>query len=152
MQNYTIYTDGSCHGNPGPGGWATIILIDDCRIISTGGAAHTTNNEMELTAFYNALIYLSSLTNYRCTIYTDSAYIINCLTYHWYKKWQINGWKTSTKQPVANKELWEKILNLWTSIQFSTTIAKVKGHGTNYYNNLADNLANKEANKYASEI
>ena len=115
MPNFTIYTDGSCHGNPGAGGWAVVILTDSREGSTTlhNGAANTTNNQMELTALYNALAYLPQTTDICATIYTDSAYIVNCIKQRWYDKWRQNGWKTATKQPVANKELWEKILELW---------------------------------------
>lgn len=141
-----IYTDGACSGNPGPGGWATVILDKDNIHIYTGYSEQTTNNIMELSAVSNALSYLlTESIDSDCIIYTDSAYIANCFKDKWYTKWIENGWKTSTKQPVANKELWQEILSKWGNLRskINIEIKKVQGHANNEYNNLADKFAVK---------
>ena len=136
-----FYTDGACSGNPGPGGFAAIHYIDDNNIhYFTGNEQNTTNNKMELRALFVALNYAYS--NYKTDeiiIYTDSAYIANCINQKWYIKWKQNGWHTSTKELVKNKELWIEILNLLKHL--NVTIQKVEGHSNNKLNNLADKYA-----------
>ena len=134
---YTIYTDGACSGNPGPGGWGAIIFDNDNNQKNISGSEkNTTNNRMELLAAIMALEEIK--TSSKITIYTDSIYVKNGIT-EWVLKWKINGWKNSNKEPVKNKDLWEKLDNLCQKNRVDWKW--VKGHSTNKYNNLADELA-----------
>lgn len=137
MKNVTIYTDGACSGNPGPGGWAAIILEDDDARKLTGGARQTTNNRMELTAALEALRALE--TPSRVELHTDSAYLSRAFNESWLDKWQKNGWKTSSKKPVKNKKLWQALLKM--NDRHDVEWVWVKGHADNELNNLADELA-----------
>ena len=147
--NYSIYTDGATSDNGyegAQGGWAWILLDEQEKIVlkTVGHLDNATNNICELTAVIDACRYAyhkMDLTdpNPTFTIYSDSAYIINCYKEKWYKKWQLNGWKNSKKQPVANKELWEHLIPYFENSRF--TFEKVKGHANNEYNNLVDKLA-----------
>ena len=136
---YTIYTDGACSGNPGPGGWGAVIFDNDNKQKNISGSEeNTTNNRMELSAAIMALKEVN--TNSEITIYTDSTYVKNGIT-EWVIKWKENGWKNSNKEPVKNKDLWEKLDNLCE--QNTINWKWVKGHASNKYNNLADELATK---------
>ena len=134
---FTIYTDGACSGNPGPGGWGAVIFDEreKQRNIS-GKVKDTTNNRMELMAPIMALKKIKSKSD--IMIFTDSTYVKNGIT-EWIKKWEKNGWKNSNKKPVKNKDLWIKLNEL---CQKNKVIWKwVKGHSNNKYNVLADRLA-----------
>lgn len=137
MDEITIYTDGACSGNPGKGGWGAILIYGDIKKEISGYEKETTNNQMELTAPIEAL----SLLKKPCSVklYSDSAYLVNAFNEGWIYNWQKNGWKTSNKQDVKNRELWEKIYS-FTKIHKIEWI-KVKGHSTNKYNNRCDELA-----------
>ena len=137
MEKVIIYTDGACSGNPGPGGWGSILMYKDNKKEISGGLENTTNNVMELTAVIEAL----KLLKFPCKVelYSDSAYVVNAFNQNWIYGWLKNGWKNSSKEPVKNKELWEELYNLSKihKIQF----IKVKGHADNEYNNRCDELA-----------
>jgi ribonuclease HI len=135
--NCTIYTDGACSGNPGPGGWGAVIFDErEKQNNISGKVKDTTNNRMELTAPIMALKKIKSKSH--ITIFTDSTYVKNGIT-EWIKKWEKNGWKNSNKKPVKNKDLWIKLNDL---CQKNKVIWKwVKGHSDNKYNTLADELA-----------
>ena len=108
--DFDIYTDGSCKGNPGKGGYAFDVYdsMGDVWISSSGGVLETTNNKMELTAAIEALRNVSAnYDNYKITIYSDSAYLVNCFNENWIGKWKENGWKTHKKEDVLNREYWE---------------------------------------------
>ena len=136
---YTIYTDGACSGNPGPGGWGAVIFDNNNKQKNISGSEeNTTNNRMELSAAIMALKEVN--TNSEITIYTDSTYVKNGIT-EWVLKWKENGWKNSNKEPVKNKDLWEKLESLCE--QHIVNWKWVKGHASNKYNNLADELATK---------
>ena len=136
---YTIYTDGACSGNPGPGGWGAVIFDNENKQKNISGSEeNTTNNRMELSAAIMALKEVNK--NSEITIYTDSTYVKNGIT-EWVLKWKENGWKNSNKKPVKNKDLWEKLDNLCE--QNTINWKWVKGHASNKYNNLADELATK---------
>ena len=136
---YTIYTDGACSGNPGPGGWGAVIFDNDNKQKNISGSEeNTTNNRMELSAAIMALEEVNK--NSEITIYTDSSYVKNGIS-EWVLKWRENGWKNSNKEPVKNKDLWEKLDNLCE--QNTINWKWVKGHASNKYNNLADELATK---------
>ena len=135
--NYTIYTDGACSGNPGPGGWGAVIFDErEKQNNISGKVKDTTNNRMELTAPIMALKKIKSKSH--ITIFTDSTYVKNGIT-EWIKKWEKNGWKNSNKKPVKNKDLWIKLSDLCQKNK--VTWKWVKGHSDNKYNTLADELA-----------
>ncbi len=137
MKTITIYTDGACSGNPGPGGWGCILEYAGNRKELSGCEAQTTNNRMELMAAISALEALKQ----PCIVelYSDSAYLINAFKQNWIANWQRNGWKTSTKKNVENKELWLRILTQCSIHDIRWH--KVKGHADNENNNRCDQLA-----------
>ncbi len=137
MEKVIIYTDGACSGNPGPGGWGTILMYKDQKKEMSGGEKNTTNNIMEMTAVIEGLKALK----YECIvdIYSDSAYVVNAFNQGWIYNRKKNNWKTAGKDPVKNKELWEELYEL-TKIH-KVTFHKVKGHSDNEYNNRCDELA-----------
>ena len=147
MEKINIYTDGGCSGNPGPGGWAFVVLDGNDLIKKSGGDKDTTNNRMELTAVIKALEYISStdeLKKMKPVIHTDSAYVKNGIT-SWIKSWEINGWKTASKQPVKNRELWQELKKLDDSI--SAEWKWVKGHAGNEFNEMCDALVGEEMDR-----
>ena len=137
MEEVTIYTDGACSGNPGPGGWGCILMYKDNKKEISGGKKDTTNNVMELTAVIEGL----KLLKFPCKVklYSDSAYVVNAFNQKWIYGWLKNGWKNSSKEPVKNKELWQELYNL-TKVH-KVEFIKVKGHADNEYNNRCDELA-----------
>lgn len=139
MKNVMIYTDGACSNNPGPGGWAAVLIYKGVERTISGYEADTTNNRMELMAVLQALKALKEPC--AVTLHTDSAYIHNAFVKGWITKWQTNGWKTSSKKPVENQDLWKEIVRL--SEQHKVIWKKVKGHSDNKYNNICDELARK---------
>ena len=130
-----IFTDGSCSGNPGPGGWAGIIIHDLISIL-TGHETNTTNNRMELAATINVIKSIDPKIN--INLYTDSNYVKNGITV-WVYNWIKNNWKNSQKKEVANKDLWLQLYDLNNS--YTIKWNWVKGHDNNLYNNLADEYA-----------
>ncbi len=139
-----IYTDGGCIGNPGPGGWAAILQYGPHRKEISGRFRDTTNNRMELWA---AIAALEALTR-PCTVdlYTDSSYVRDGIT-KWVKGWKKNGWRTANKQPVKNRDLWERLLQALERHQAIATVNWhwVKGHAGNPLNEQVDQLANTAA-------
>ena len=137
MEEVIIYTDGACSGNPGPGGWGTILMYKDNKKEISGGQENTTNNIMELTAVIEGL----KLLKFPCIVhvYSDSAYVVNAFNQNWVNNWIKNNWKTSDKKDVKNKELWLEI-DKFMQVHDITWI-KVKGHADNEYNNRCDELA-----------
>ncbi|MBF0256042.1 MAG: ribonuclease HI [Gammaproteobacteria bacterium] len=133
-----IYTDGACKGNPGPGGWGALLRFKDAEKQLYGGVADTTNNRMELTAVICALQALKRPCAVRIT--TDSQYVKNGIS-SWIKGWKRNGWRTASKQPVKNIELWQALDAEVAKHQVEW--AWVKGHSGHPENELADQLANK---------
>lgn len=136
-KNVTIYTDGACSGNPGPGGWAALLLYNGQERVLTGAEALTTNNRMELMAALEALRALREPC--RATIHTDSTYLQKAFTEGWLTRWQRNGWKTASKKPVENRDLWEALLA--EHARHEVTFVKVKGHADDELNNRVDGLA-----------
>ncbi len=134
----TIYTDGGCKGNPGPGGWGVVLLAGRHRRELSGAEPHTTNNRMELRATIEGLRAL----NRRCqvTLVTDSEYVKNGIT-TWINGWQRNGWKTKDKQPVKNAELWQELLA--QTARHEMRWRWTKGHANDAENNRCDALANE---------
>ncbi len=137
MDKVIIYTDGACSGNPGPGGWGTILMYKDIKKEISGGCKNTTNNIMEITAVLEGL----KILKHECDveIYSDSAYVVNAFNQGWIYNWRKNNWKTANKEPVKNKELWESLYEF--TQQHKITFIKVKGHADNEYNNRCDELA-----------
>ena len=144
MKEITIYTDGACSGNPGPGGWGAMLMYGEHRKEISGGDAHTTNNRMELTGPIEALELLKQPCKVR--LYSDSAYLVNAFNQRWIANWQRNGWQTSQKKPVENKELWQRLLELCRTHEVE--FIKVKGHADNAENNRCDELARAAIAKY----
>lgn len=138
MKNIIIYTDGACSGNPGPGGWAAVLLSQDKKKEIRGGERETTNQRMELKAVIEALRALK-VKDWDVTVYSDSAYLVNAFQQKWLDKWQRNGWRNSKKEPVANQDLWQELLGL-TNLN-RVKIVKVKGHDGELYNERCDELA-----------
>ncbi|MEM7071239.1 MAG: ribonuclease HI [Pseudomonadota bacterium] len=137
-----IYTDGSCLGNPGPGGWGVLMKWGDHQKELSGSAHHTTNNRMELTAAIKAIEALKRPM--QICLYTDSIYVKNGIT-TWLKQWKSNGWKTSAKKPVINQDLWQQLDHVIQPHQIEWVW--VKGHNDNVGNNHADQLAREAASR-----
>lgn len=137
MKQVTIYTDGACSGNPGPGGWGCVLMYGQHKKEMSGGEPQTTNNRMEIQAALSALSILKEPC--MVDIYTDSAYLCNAVEKKWLVNWQRNGWKTASKSPVENQDLWQSLIALMN--QHKVTFHKVKGHADNEYNNRCDALA-----------
>lgn len=144
----TIYTDGSSRGNPGPGGFASIIVFAKDEVIELGGKDNmTTNNKMELQGVIEALkVSLNKVTQYNIkeiNVYSDSKYVLTGIT-EWIKNWKKNNWRTSAKKPVLNQELWQELDLLVETVSQKDVNIKwnyVKGHADNQYNNRADIIA-----------
>ena len=136
-----IYTDGSCLGNPGNGGWADIIIDDKKKIQIKGSKKDTTNNQMELLAPIKALKKIPKGSNVQ--IFTDSKYVKSGIT-EWINNWKKNGWKTASKQPVKNKDLWTELDQMTNEFQIKWSW--VKGHSTDVLNNEVDLIAREAAN------
>jgi ribonuclease HI len=147
-----VHTDGSCLGNPGPGGWAAILEYQmqdgsSKTLELSGREENTTNNRMELTGAIKALEVLKQPCD--VVIVTDSKYVQHAFTKNWLVGWQKNGWKTASKQPVKNRELWEKLLEL-TKIHV-VTWDWTKGHAGHDLNERCDRLANAQARGIANQ-
>jgi ribonuclease HI len=136
LSEVTIYTDGACSGNPGPGGWGAILISGEHRKELNGGEAETTNNRMELTAAIEALNALKR----PCTValYTDSVYVRDGIT-KWIHGWRRNGWRTADKKPVKNAELWQALEQALK--RHKVDWHWVKGHAGHPENERADELA-----------
>jgi ribonuclease HI len=144
LTDVIIYTDGACSGNPGPGGWAAILIAGNYKKELSGGEANTTNNRMELAGVINGLRALTRPCN--VTIFSDSAYVVNAFNQNWIDKWMTNGWKNSAKAEVANSDLWKELAVLTTT--HKVTFSKVKGHADDELNNRCDELAVAESRKF----
>lgn len=140
MKTIDIYTDGACSGNPGPGGYAGILIYNNREKIISGGEKPTTNNRMELTAVIKSLQTLKEVCE--VNLYTDSAYVCNAITQGWLTDWQLKNWKNSQKKPVLNKDLW--LLLLEQLEKHKVNFIKVKGHADNKNNNRCDEIARNE--------
>ena len=144
ISEVTIYTDGACSGNPGPGGWAAILMAGGAKKELSGGEADTTNNRMELMAVIEGLRALKRPC--KVDIYSDSAYVVNAFEQNWPDKWTRNGWKNSAKAEVANSDLWKELAVLTAT--HKVTFSKVKGHADDELNNRCDELAVAESRKF----
>jgi ribonuclease HI len=137
LRTVTIYTDGACSGNPGPGGWGAILMYGEHKRELSGYEAQTTNNRMEILAAIAALRALTAPC--RVQLHSDSAYLVNAFRQNWLGNWQRNGWVNSKKDPVENQDLWRELLAVARPHQVEWI--KVKGHADNPYNNRCDELA-----------
>ena len=145
MKKVTIYTDGACSGNPGPGGWAAVLVYGENHKHISGGEKYTTNNRMELKAAIKALQAL----NQPCEVdlYSDSAYLVNAHQMGWLKKWNSSGWvRGKEKEPVQNIDLWQALLE--QENRHTVHWHKVSGHAGVEYNELCDKLAVEAAEIY----
>jgi len=133
----TIYTDGACTGNPGPGGWAAIIIDGSRRRELSGAVPASTNQRMELTAVIEGLRALDGRR--RATVHSDSAYVVNCFHDRWYVRWRQNGWMNAQKKPVDNRDLWEVLIGL--AERHDVAWRKVAAHSGVPLNERADRLA-----------
>jgi len=140
MKKVTIYTDGACSGNPGPGGWGAVLLYDGRIKEIYGSEPATTNQRMEIRAVIEALKALK-VTGWEVEVFSDSAYVVNAFEQNWLKNWQKNGWKNSKKEDVANQELWKELLALCEKNH--VVLKKVKGHAGDEYNERCDQLARR---------
>ena len=145
MKSVTIYTDGACSGNPGPGGWGAILCCMGSEKSLSGGERMTTNNRMELTAVIEALGALKEPCEVE--LYSDSKYVIDALQKGWAVSWKKKGWIKSDKKPALNPDLWEKLLAL--NDRHELHCHWVKGHAQNLYNNRCDALAVEQRDKYS---
>jgi len=144
LKEVTLYTDGSCSGNPGPGGWGAILIYNAHEKAISGGEKNTTNNRMELTAAIKGLELLKE----PCVVmlYSDSKYLVDGLAKGWAESWKKRGWIKSDKTPAKNPELWERLLDLCQT--HKVTLVWVKGHAENIYNNRCDKLAQEQTARY----
>ena len=129
----SAYTDGACSGNPGPGGWAWAVRDGPS---ATGFEAHTTNQRMEIKAALEAVLALSG----QLEVVSDSTYVVNCFRDSWWKGWMARGWRNSAGKPVANRDLWEPLIELYRT-RGDVSFRWVKGHHTDPMNDLVDRLA-----------
>ena len=144
MKEVTIYTDGACSGNPGPGGWGAILEFRGIEKEISGYVPNTTNQRMELTAALKALELLKEPCFVQ--LHSDSAYLIRGFNENWLGKWEQNGWKNSKKEPVSNEDLWKALLE--QNRRHKITWIKVKGHSDNPLNNRCDALATGAIKKH----
>ncbi len=143
MKEVEIYTDGSCLGNPGAGGWCSILLYKQHKKILKGGKELTTNNEMELKAVLEALKKLKEPC--KVNLYTDSQYIVNAIK-DWIHNWSKNDWKVAEKKGIKHLDKWKELYKLMKIHDVNPIW--VKGHSGNYYNELCDKIAREEAKRY----
>ena len=148
MKQISIYTDGACSGNPGPGGWAAILIYRGTEKELSGGEAQTTNNRMEMTAVISALEALKEPCE--VDLWSDSRYVIDALEKGWAESWRKKGWKRSNKEPALNPDLWEKLLQLTERHRMS--YHWVRGHAENIYNNRCDAMAVRQRDLYAEKV
>lgn len=147
-----IFTDGACSENPGPGGWAAVFYTDKGTKCLKGHERDTTNNRMELMAVVRAMEKVFKNGNKRNTyeISSDSAYVVNSINNGWIEVWKTNGWKTTRKEDIKNKDLWARYLSArhnLTEAGIKLVIIKVKGHSGNSFNEYVDKLAKEEVLK-----
>ena len=147
MKQVTIYTDGACSGNPGPGGWGAILEWNGREKELSGGQRETTNNRMELSG----VIFALSALKEPCAVdlYTDSKYVFDAVDKGWVYAWRKNGWRKADKKPALNVDLWERLLPLLETHR--VTWHWVKGHAENEKNNRCDSLAVAQSRKFANQ-
>ena len=144
MKKVTIYTDGACSGNPGPGGYAGILMYNGFEKVVSGGESSTTNNRMEMLAVIKSLEKLKEPCE--VDLYSDSQYVVDAFIKDWITSWQQKNWRTANKNEVKNIDLWEELLSL--TKKHKVNFIKVKGHADNEYNNRCDEIAREEIKKF----
>lgn len=144
MKKVILYTDGACSGNPGPGGYAAILIYNNIEKEIVGGQKDTTNNKMEMMAVIKGLEMLKE--SCEVEVYSDSAYVVNSIEKGWIYSWRKNGWKKADKKEVKNIELWERLLKQLEI--HKVTFNKVKGHAQDELNNRCDKLAVEQREKF----
>lgn len=143
----TIYTDGACSGNPGPGGWGAILKYGEAEKELSGGEAETTNNRMELLGVIMSLEALKEPCDVE--LFSDSKYVVDAISKGWAEKWKSNGWKRNKSEKAKNPDLWERLLNLLKV--HNVSFVWVKGHAENKYNNRCDELAVAQSRKFSKQ-
>ena len=133
-----VYTDGACHGNPGPGGWAWVVPGGPW---ACGPDPDTTNQRMELQAVLEALQELDGPVK----VFSDSKYVVNCFHDRWYEGWLRRDWRNANRKPVANRDLWEPLIDLYQQRETEISFKWVKGHSGDEWNEIADQLATTAA-------
>lgn len=144
MKKVILYTDGACSGNPGPGGYAAILIYNNIEKEIVGGQKDTTNNKMEMMAVIKGLEMLKEPCEVE--VYSDSAYVVNSIEKGWIYSWRKNGWKKADKKEVKNIDLWERLLKQLEI--HKVTFNKVKGHAQDELNNRCDRLAVEQREKF----
>ena len=155
-----IYTDGACSENPGPGGWAAVFNTPDKCYTMSGNEESTTNNRMELMAVIKTLEKILKIEGKRdehheYEIYSDSAYVVNTVNNHWIDTWRANNWKTTKREDVKNRDLWERFSSIRKELgelKIDVSLIKIKGHAGNTFNELVDKLAKEESMKAKENI
>lgn len=155
-----IYTDGACSENPGPGGWAAVFNTPDKCYTITGNEQTTTNNRMELMAVIKTLEKIVKIedgrdSHHEYEIYSDSAYVVNTINNHWIETWRANNWKTTKREDVKNRDLWERFSSIRRQLGelgINVNLIKIKGHAGNTFNELVDKLAKEESMKAKESI
>ncbi len=148
MDQVTVYTDGACRGNPGPGGWAWAVPGGE---FASGAAPHTTNQRMEIMAALEALTTLVPQLPSGILVVSDSTYVVKCFTDRWWQGWQRKGWKNSQNKPVANQDLWEPLIELAVASEPNVSFRWVKGHSGDQWNDRVDELATLAADRGVGE-
>jgi ribonuclease HI len=138
----TVYTDGACRGNPGPGGWAWAVPNGP---FASGADPATTNQRMEITAALEALRFLTARTKSDIEVRSDSTYVVNCFKDRWWQGWQRRNWRNSQNKPVANRDLWEPLIELAVASDARVSFRWVKGHSGDRWNDRVDELATTAA-------
>ena len=146
MKKVTIYTDGACSGNPGPGGFGAILMYNGVEKVISGGEYSTTNNRMELLSVIMALSALKEPCE--VDLYSDSQYVVDAFLKDWITAWIQKGWRTANKSEVKNVDLWQNLVALIKT--HKVNFIKVKGHADNEYNNRCDEIARGEVKKFSN--
>ena len=144
MKKVTVYTDGACSGNPGPGGWAAILQYGGAEKVLSGGEPETTNNRMELQGVLHALQALKEPCEVE--LWSDSRYVVDALEKGWARSWKARGWRKADKKPALNQDLWEILLALTET--HAVRCHWVRGHAENDFNNRCDALAVQERDRF----
>jgi ribonuclease HI len=143
-----VYTDGACRGNPGPGGWAWAVPGGP---FASGADPHTTNQRMEISAALEALRQLIPEATGDIEVVSDSTYVVNCFNDRWWQGWQRRNWRNSQNKPVANRDLWEPLIELAVASEPTVTFRWVKGHSGDRWNDRVDELATVAADRGVGE-
>jgi ribonuclease HI len=141
-RSIVVYTDGACRGNPGPGGWAWAVPDG---AYGSGADPHTTNQRMEIMAALEALRSLTPDAPSGIEVVSDSTYVVKCFNDGWWRGWQRRGWKNSQNKPVANRDLWEPLMELALASEVAVSWRWVKGHSGDRWNDRVDELATQAA-------